>query len=130
MLKKIFFLLRTGTKFAFEKNKIHRINHILEYPMNRTVIAPVFVLFGLIVSVALMAGSSVFTPLVRFIHSGAITPLQAGGCLVFTVAGFAAYYFLLNLLCSYFVPRIQTNGGGSGVTLQLKANGGNQASGR
>lgn len=98
--------------------------------MNRTVIAPVFVLFGLIVSVVLMAGSSVFIPLVRFIHSGTITPLQAGGCLVFTVAGFAACYFLLNLLCSYFVPRIQTNGGGSGVTLQLKANGGNQASGR
>lgn len=77
--------------------------------MNQTIIAPMFVLLGLIGSIVLMAGSSVFTPVVRFIHNGAITPLQAGACLVFTVAGFAACYFLLNLLCSYFVPRLGTN---------------------
>ncbi len=95
--------------------------------MNRTFITPVIVLLGLVGSVALMAGSNLFTPLVRFIHSGAITPLQAGICLVFTVAGFAACYFLLNLICSYFVPRIDTGSGGSGITLQNKKNGGDPA---
>ena len=130
MLQEIFFLLQTGTKLAFEKNKIHRMNHILEYTMNRTVIAPTLILLGLTTSIVLMAGSSVFTPLVRFIHSGAITPLQAGGCLVFTVAGFTAYFVLLNLLCRYFVPRLDTNSGGSGSTLQTKANGGDQTNGR
>ncbi|MEA3547223.1 MAG: hypothetical protein U9R66_06130 [Thermodesulfobacteriota bacterium] len=94
--------------------------------MNRTVIAPMFVLFGLIGTV-LMAGSNVFDPLVRFIHSGAITPLQAGICLVFTAAGFLACFFLLNLLCSYFVPRLETNSGSSGIILQTKTNGGDQA---
>ncbi len=83
--------------------------------MNQTFIAPTLVLLGLIGSIVLMAGSSVFTPLLRFIHSGAITPLQACACLVFTVAGFVACYSLLNLLCSYFVPRMDTASGGSGV---------------
>lgn len=94
--------------------------------MNRTVITPLLVLLGLITSVVLMAGSSIFTPLVRFIHSKTITPLQTSSCLVFTVAGFVACYYLLNLLCSYFVPRIETNSGDSEATLQTKTNGGKQ----
>ncbi|MBU0944688.1 MAG: hypothetical protein KJ804_05345 [Proteobacteria bacterium] len=77
--------------------------------MKRTLIAPMGVLLGLIGSVALMAFSDVFTPLIQFIHSGVISPLQAGACIVFSVAGFAACYFLLSLLCSYFVPRMITN---------------------
>lgn len=89
-----------------------------------------FVLLGLIGSLVLMARSSVFSPLVRFIHGGAITPLQAGACLVFTVAGFVACYFLLDLLCSYFVPRIGIKSSGSEVTLQFKPNGGIQANKR
>lgn len=92
--------------------------------MNRTIITPMFVLLGLVGSAALMAGTNVFTPVVQFIHSGTITPLQAGVCLVFTVAGFAACYFLLDLLCSYFVPRIDMSSEGSGVTIKLKENGG------
>lgn len=86
--------------------------------MNRTFLTPLFVLLGLLGSVALMAVSDVFSPLIQFIHNGAITPLQAGACFVFTVAGFAACYFLLNLLCSYFVPRISANSGGSGALSQ------------
>ncbi|MBU1231618.1 MAG: hypothetical protein KKD01_09365 [Proteobacteria bacterium] len=88
--------------------------------MNRTVITPMIVLFGLLGSVALMAGSDVFTPLIQFVHNGVITPLQAAACLLFTVAGFAACYFLLNLLCSYFVPRMSANSRGSGVFSQTK----------
>lgn len=98
--------------------------------MTRTIMAPMFVLLGLIGSVVLMAGSNIFDPLVRFIHNGAITPFQAGICLVFTVAGFLAYFYLLNLLCSYFVPRLETKPGSSGVILQNKANGGNQGNRR
>lgn len=82
-----------------------------------------FVLLGLVGSAALMAGTNVFTPVVQFIHSGTITPLQAGVCLVFTMAGFTACYFLLNLLCSYFVPCIVMSSGGSGGTIQIKENG-------
>jgi len=74
--------------------------------MNRTVLTPLLVLLGIITSCALMAGTNIFDPLIHFIHTGVITPLQAAVCLVFTVAGFAASFYLLNLICSYFVPRI------------------------
>ena len=94
--------------------------------MNRTAAAPMLVLLGLIVSVVMMAGSSIFTPLIQFVHTGAITPLQAAACLLFTVAGFAACYFLLNLLCSYFVPRMDTTPECSGIISQTITNGGNR----
>ncbi len=88
--------------------------------MNRTVFTPMLVLLGLFAILVLMAGSAVFTPLIRFIHNGNITPPQAAACLAFTVTGFAACFFLLNLLCSYFVPRMDVDSGGSGVTLKLQ----------
>jgi len=84
--------------------------------MNRTMLTPLLVLLGIVASCVLMAGTNIFDPLVQFIHTGVITPLQAAVCLVFTVAGFAASFYLLNLLCSYFVPRIGTQQkGGRGV---------------
>ena len=76
--------------------------------MNKTILTPLFVLSGIAGTIALMAGTNLFDPLIKFIHSEALTPLEAGACLLFTVAGFAASYFLLNTLCSYFVPRINT----------------------
>ncbi|HID97024.1 MAG TPA: hypothetical protein EYP57_02380 [Thermodesulfobacteriaceae bacterium] len=76
--------------------------------MKRTVITPILILSGLMVSIALMAGSGIFSPLIRFVHGSTITWLQAGACLVFTLAGFAASYCLLNLLCGYFVPRMDS----------------------
>ncbi len=82
--------------------------------MNRTFLTPITILIGIVGSVGLMAGSNIFDPLIQFIHTGDITPTQAVFCLLFTVGGFAAYFYLLNLICSYFVPRIdkdaQTNG--------------------
>lgn len=84
--------------------------------MKRTVLAPILVFLGLAASIALMAGTSIFTPLVQFIHTGIITPFQAVLCLVFMVAGFAACYSCLNILCSYFVPRIEGEAEGTKST--------------
>lgn len=92
--------------------------------MKRTVLAPMIVLLGLAGSVVLMARSNFFTPVVQFIHSGTITPVQAAVCLLGTVAGFASCFFLLNILCSYFVPRMSATSGNSRVTLQTKTHGG------
>lgn len=92
--------------------------------MNRTLITPISILVGLLASIALMAGSDIFSPLIRFIHGGTITPMQAVICLVFTGAGFAACYFLLNHLCSYFVPRMDMRHESRRDTLQTKTNGG------
>ena len=76
--------------------------------MNRTILAPLFVLSGICGTIVLMAVTNVFDPLVKFIHNEAITPVEAGACLIFTMAGLGVSYFLLNILCSYFVPRINT----------------------
>ncbi len=91
--------------------------------MKRTVLAPLTVLAGIVGLVLLMAGN-VFSPLIQFIHSASITPLQTLACLAFTVAGFAASIFLLNILCSYFVPRMATTPDGSGVPSSTSAKGG------
>ena len=94
--------------------------------MNRTFISPMLVLIGLIITLALMAASSVFSPLVQFIHSETITPLQTGICIVFSMAGFAACYLLLNLICGYFVPRMTARPDEGGCSSQTNTNGGNQ----
>jgi len=74
--------------------------------MQRTFMTPVLVLLGIVGLCTLMARTDLFDPLIHFIHTGDITPVQAVMCLLFTVGGFAAYFYLLNLICSYFVPRI------------------------
>ncbi|HIP82620.1 MAG TPA: hypothetical protein EYH36_06995 [Desulfocapsa sulfexigens] len=88
----------------------------------RTFITPVLVLLGIVGICSLMATTTLFDPLIHFIHTGEITPIQAVLCLLFTVGGFAAYLYLLNLICSYFVPRIdekaQTTGANEGGLTQ------------
>jgi len=74
--------------------------------MQRTFITPLLVLLGIVGLCTLMATTNLFDPLIHFIHTGDITPVQAVMCLFFTVGGFVAYFYLLNLICSYFVPRI------------------------
>lgn len=94
--------------------------------MKRTFLAPLAVLTGIVGSVLLMAKSELFTPIIQFIHSGSIRPLQAVLCLLFTGAGFAVCYYLLNILCSYYVPRMGTDIGSSGVIRQNKVHGGDR----
>ena len=84
--------------------------------MQRTFITPVLVLLGIVGICLLMATTTLFDPLIHFIHTGNITPTQAVFCLLFTVGGFAAYLYLLNLICSYFVPRIDGEAQMSGVS--------------
>ncbi len=78
--------------------------------MNRKAFYPIFALLlvvsGYITVITLMAGTNLFDPLVKFIHQDAISPLEAGACIVFTGLGFAASYYLLNIVCNYFVPRL------------------------
>jgi hypothetical protein len=90
---------------------LNNLKHLLSWrtQINRTILTPILVLFGFGGTIALMAGTNLFDPLIKFIHSEALTPLEAGACLMFTVLGFAACYFLLNLLCAYFVPRMDTS---------------------
>jgi hypothetical protein len=83
--------------------------------MRRTFITPLLVLSGIVGLCCLMATTTLFDPLVHFIHTGVITPVQAVLCILFTVGGFAAYFYLLNLVCSYFVPRIEAKAQTSGA---------------
>jgi hypothetical protein len=74
--------------------------------MNRTILTPIFILAGILGVLGVMAGTLFFDPVVRFIHTDTINPLGTLACLLFTVMGFGCCYLLLNLLCTYFVPRI------------------------
>ncbi len=76
--------------------------------MNKTIFTPIAVLFGLIGAMVLMAQTNMFDPLVKFVHSKAITPGGTLACLGFTILGFAVCYYLLNTLCTYFVPRMKS----------------------
>ena len=78
----------------------------LEEAMNKTILTPILILTGILGIMAVMASTSLFTPVVTFIHTGSITPSQALACLLFTIFGFAAAFYFLNSLCRYFVPRI------------------------
>lgn len=85
--------------------------------MKRTIVTPLLILSGIVGLCGLMATTELFSPLIHFIHTGEITPVQAVFCLLFTVGGFALYLYLLNLICSYFVPRMdeaQTSGTNDG----------------
>ncbi len=92
--------------------------------MNRKAFFPIFALLvvvsGYITVITLMAGTNLFDPLVKFIHQDAISPLQAGACIVFTGLGFAASYYLLNIVCNYFVPRLGPELKGSNGKTQKK----------
>ncbi len=85
--------------------------------MNRKAFFSIFALLlvvsGYITVITLMAGTNLFDPLVKFIHQDAISPLEAGTCIVFTGLGFAASYYLLNIVCNYFVPRLGSESKGS-----------------
>ncbi len=86
--------------------------------MNKTILTPLAVLLGIGGIIALMAGTNIFNSLVKFIHSEAISPMEFLVCLFFTVIGFATCYFLLNTLCTYFVPRMGKPLTNSGNTLK------------
>ncbi len=75
--------------------------------MSKAVLSPLAVLAGIFGMIALIAGTDIFHPVVKFIHNESITSLEALACLFFAIAGFSASYFLLNTICSYFVPRIK-----------------------
>lgn len=76
--------------------------------MNFSVLKPISILSGILGTVAVMAGTNMFNPLIKFIHQDAITPAEGMLCILFTILGFAGCYVLLNMLCTYFVPRIES----------------------
>ena len=91
--------------------------------MNRTLLGPILVFMGIAGVIALAAKTDVFQPLIAFVHSDAINPLQAAACIAFTILGFAACFYLLNILCTYFVPKITANEAGGTESDQRMRNG-------
>jgi hypothetical protein len=79
----------------------------MEMKMNKTAFPTVFVLLGILGVIGVMAGTSIFDPVIKFIHTDNLSVQDALLCMVFTIAGFLACFRLLNVLCTYFVPRIE-----------------------
>ncbi len=77
--------------------------------MNTSIIKPLAVLSGILGTIAVMAGTNILNPLIRFIHNDTITPMESLLCILFTILGFAGCYLALTILCTYFVPKIKSN---------------------
>ena len=72
--------------------------------MNKNKWLPIIVSFFLIGLGATMAFTDLFDPIIVFIHSKNITPLQAGGCVLGAILGFYLVFHLLVRLGAYFLP--------------------------
>ena len=77
--------------------------------MGKTIFKPITIFFGICTTIALMSRTTVFNPLIKFIHNDVISPLEGLLCILFAAFGFWACYTLLNALCSYFIPQIEPN---------------------
>ena len=77
--------------------------------MNTRILKPLAILSGILGAIVVMAGTQLLDPLMKFIHNQAITPFESLVCFLFTILGFAGCYLALNILCTYFVPRIESN---------------------
>ncbi len=69
----------------------------------RTVITPIVIGAALILTMVVIAVTDVFKPLIQFIHTGEIAPLQALWCLIATALAFGLAAKLLIMLGEYFL---------------------------
>lgn len=72
--------------------------------MNKNIWLPISVSLILIGLGATMAFTDLFHPLIVFIHTSNISPLQAVGCILGSFVGFYIVFHLLVRLGAYFLP--------------------------
>lgn len=72
--------------------------------MHKTIWLPISVGFFIIGLGGIMAFTDLFQPIIVFIHSKDITPLQAGSCILGSIVGFYIVFHLLVRLGAYFLP--------------------------
>lgn len=73
----------------------------------RSVVTPIVVGTTLVISMVIMAITDVFQPLIQFIHTGEITPIQALWCFIATAVAFGLTLKLLIMLGGYFLPKAE-----------------------
>ena len=81
----------------------------MEMKMNKTAFPTVSVLLGILGVIGVMAGTSIFDPVIKFIHTENLSVQDALLCMAFAIAGFLVCFRLLNVLCTYFIPRIESS---------------------
>ena len=78
--------------------------------MKRSILIPISFITVVIVLGFVMARTSLFQPLIQFIHSDEISFLQAAGCIVGIVVGFYICLKVLIVLGDYFLPENNPDG--------------------
>lgn len=73
----------------------------------RSILTPILVGMAIVVLMVIMAVTEVFQPLIQFIHTGEISPLQALWCFLATALAFGLVLKLLILLGGYFLPKAE-----------------------
>jgi len=72
--------------------------------MSKNIFFPISVSLFLISLGLVMAYTDIFQPVIAFIHSKEITPIQAIGCILGAMIGFYIVFHLLVRLGAYFLP--------------------------
>lgn len=72
--------------------------------MNKSSVIPISISLIFIGLGTLMAYTDLFHPIIVFIHSKNITPLQASVCIFGAIIGFYGVFHILVRLGAYFLP--------------------------
>lgn len=73
----------------------------------RSVFTPILVGLAIVVLMVIMAVTNVFQPLIQFIHTGEITPIEALWCFLAAVLAFGLTLKFLIMLGGYFLPKAE-----------------------
>ncbi|WP_163340120.1 hypothetical protein [Desulfopila sp. IMCC35008] len=77
----------------------------------RSILTPILVGLAIVALMVIMAVTNVFQPLIQFIHTGEITPIEAIWCFLATVLAFGLTLKFLIMLGGYFLPKAEERRG-------------------
>lgn len=82
----------------------YAVNCVMNKSSKRNIRVPVVVLLIFIMVLFLMAFTDMFMPLIAYIHSQEITPLQVLFCIAGSILGFFIVFKVLVKLGEFFLP--------------------------
>lgn len=81
----------------------------------RSVLTPILVGLAIVALMVIMAVTDIFQPLIQFIHTGEITPIEALWCFLATALAFGLTLKFLIMLGGYFLPKAEERRAGKNL---------------
>ncbi len=77
---------------------------------------PWIFLTGIAAVLVILATTDILVPIMQFIHTDQVNTWQIIACIVFSILGLWLTFFLLNILCNFYVSRLnQVPGNSTGI---------------